>query len=727
MAKKPCNFPNSLDNLVEDRKPGDVITSDSYDVIESAINALERKVGINNSLDTNSHEYKIAHKANKPPSSTAGNLASLDSSGNLQDSGYKPTDFTTQDDISNKANKVLGAVSDNFVALKSDGDIKDSGKKAADFANVVHTHTGADIISEVSNADMVDGKHASEFEPVIPIKGTAFNKDFGTAEDTVCEGNDERLYDDRPPTPHAPTHITGGSDTIPDADLEGNSGLMTSDEKQKLNNATADNIINTLVLRNNDGIINISDPVNPSNAATKKYVDDGLSPKANMVSNPIEDNLAGLTSTGDLKDIGKKVTDFVQNKNTEGTIYLKTVNNTLRYSTDDTNYIIVNTAPDTYGLEWNKTTDSYTRLNDAEGKARSYFDNVYPWAGIRRCILNDSGQIVAYYGESGFVENGSTGQVMVRIPKFYYRAESFTNGYRWYVSPTQHTGFKVHPAFVRNEVEKDCIYISAYEGCLYDVSASAYITNDAQVADFTAGTGDKLSSIAGAKPCSGLTQNLTLPNARILAHNRGSGWELQDFLTSSAIQLLYLIEYANFNSRATIGRGVVDKTDDGSTNMAVNTGATSSLGNASGKASGTDGLVSVSYRGIENFWGNIWKWVDGLNIQADNKPWVADHSFASDTFTSPYTYLNGTLATTNGYAKDILFNSSIDCGFLATVVGGSGNSYLCDYYWQNTGNRVALLGGCWNRGSTAGALCWHLNSASSIRDRIIGARLLYVP
>ena len=239
MAKKPCNFPNSLDNLVEDRKPGDVVTSDSYDVIENAINALERKVGINGSLDPNSHEYKIAHKANKPPSSTAGNLASLDSNGNLQDSGYKPTDFTTQDDISNKANKVLGAVNDNFVALKSDGDIKDSGKKAADFANVVHTHTGADIISEVSNADMVDGKHASEFEPVIPIKGTAFNKDFGTAEDTVCEGNDERLYDDRPPTPHAPTHITGGSDTIPDAVAGGNSGLMSGADKANLDSAVS--------------------------------------------------------------------------------------------------------------------------------------------------------------------------------------------------------------------------------------------------------------------------------------------------------------------------------------------------------------------------------------------------------------------------------------------------------------------------------------------------------
>jgi hypothetical protein len=383
--------------------------------------------------------------------------------------------------------------------------------------------------------------------------------------------------------------------------------------------------------------------------------------------------------------------------------------------------------PKVVGLQWNQSTDTYARLEDASGKERSYFDSIYPWAGIKRCILNDSGQVVAYYGDVNYVENGSTGQVMVRIPKFYYLAKKIDSIYRWYISPKPQPLFNVHPAFIRDGIEKDCIYMSAYEGCLYDVSALNYITNDAQVADFTAGTGDKLSSIAGAKPCSGLTQNLTLPNARILAHNRGTGWELQDFLTSSAIQLLYLIEYATFNSQAQIGRGVVDKTDDGSTNMAVNTGATSSLGNASGKASGTDGLVSVSYRGIENFWGNIWKWVDGLNIQADRKPWVADHSFASDTFTSPYTYLNGTLATTNGYAKDILFNSSIDCGFLPTVVGGSENSYLCDYYWQNTGNRVAMLGGSWDGGSFAGGLCWYLYCASSHRYRSVGARLLYVP
>jgi len=528
-------------------------------------------------------------------------------------------------------------------------------------------------------------------------------------------------------TTHATTHITGGSDIIPNAVAGGNSGLMTGADKKKLDDATATNTASKLVLRDSNARAQFADPIANQDAATKKYVDDSISGKANMVSNPIEDNLAGLTSTGDLKDIGKKVTDFVQNANTSGAIYLKTANDELYYSINGTDYIRLDTAPDIYGVEWNKSTDSYIRLSSASEKTREYFDTQFPWAGMKRCILNDSGEVVAYHGDANYKEDGSIGQVMVQIPKFYYFSEQEGNTYRYYVSPTQHTGFKVHPAFVRNEVEKDCIYISAYEGCLYDVSASAYITDDAQVADFTATTGDKLSSIANAKPCSGLTQNLTLPNARILAHNRGAGWELQDFLTVSAVQLLYLIEYANFNTQACIGRGVVDKTDDGSTNMSVNTGATSSLGNTSGRASGTDGLVSVSYRGIENFWGNMWKWVDGLNIQADHKPWVADHAFASDTFTSPYTYLNGTLANTNGYAKDILFNSSIDYGFLPTVVGGSETSYLCDNYYQATGNRVALLGGPWYHGSAAGAFSWYLTSASSDRYRTIGARLLYIP
>ena len=69
---------------------------------------------------------------------------------------------------------------------------------------------------------------------------------------------------------------------------------------------------------------------------------------------------------------------------------------------------------------------------------------------------------------------------------------------RYYVSDVPKAGFKVHPAFVRNN-ELSKIYLPAYEGSVYDVSATAYLLADEQVADFTVSSGDKLSSIGNAK------------------------------------------------------------------------------------------------------------------------------------------------------------------------------------------------------------------------------------
>ena len=51
--------------------------------------------------------------------------------------------------------------------------------------------------------------------------------------------------------------------------------------------------------------------------------------------------------------------------------------------------------------------------------------------------------------------------------------------------------------------------------------------------------------------------------------------------------------------------------------MTENTGATITLGNASGSVVNANGIQIVSYRGEENFWGNIWWWIDGINHYAD--------------------------------------------------------------------------------------------------------------
>ncbi len=358
------------------------------------------------------------------------------------------------------------------------------------------------------------------------------------------------------------------------------------------------------------------------------------------------------------------------------------------------------------------------------------FNAIMPWAGMRRCNLADDGTVLAYWGEPGFKDDGSNGQVMVEVPAYHYRTEVLPSGYRWSSSPVSVPGLRLHPNWIRNGKAFDKIYIGAYKACRYDVSDGAYVLDDAAGADFTAGTGDKLSSIAGAKPISGEVDALTIVNARTLAHNRGPGWGLVDFLAASAVQMLMLIEYGSFNSQQYIGRGIVD-VSSGTGNMAMPTGQTASLGNKSGQATGNVHPVtgqaanSISYRGLEDWWGNIWEWTDGINIK-DNRPWVADHDYQSDLFAPPYQDAGVTLPAENGYAADIAVAGSFDYGFLPSAVGASDKTKLCDYYYQSLGNRVALRGGVWAYGSYAGAWYWNLGNSSGGRSRTVGARLLYV-
>ena len=359
------------------------------------------------------------------------------------------------------------------------------------------------------------------------------------------------------------------------------------------------------------------------------------------------------------------------------------------------------------------------------------FDDIEPWKSIERVNLSDDGEILARFGDSDYRDDGSNGQVMVRIPKFYYRAEHGPRTHGYYISPYRLSGYKVSRAHFRNGKEVDEIFIGAYKACCYDVSEGAYNLTDAPNIDFTPGTGDKMASIAGAKPISGFENALTLPNARILAQNRGPGWGLVDFISASMVQMLMLVELGHFDAQTKIGRGIVD-VSDGTGNMAMPTGQTAELGNQSGQATGNvhpvtgEAANSISYRGLEDWWGNIWEWTDGINIQADNKPWIADHGFQSDLFAAPYASMGVTLPNVNGYASDIHVTPEHDYCFLPSEVGASATTKLCDYYYQNTGNRAAQRGGGWGNGSDAGPFCWLLSGTSSYRGRYVGARLLYV-
>ena len=416
------------------------------------------------------------------------------------------------------------------------------------------------------------------------------------------------------------------------------------------------------------------------------------------------------------------------------------------------------TEPDIYGVEVDFKNRRFTRLAGAVGlNPGADFDSVNAFGGRKRCILTNEGVVLAYYGDAAYTETGALlravtigettypvgtkVQVMVEQPRFYYKVvplelEPISGGdghhmrkARYYVSDQPRSGFKLHPLFKYNTAENEKVYLSAFEGCLWDKSANTYLLNDEQVADFAA---DMLSSIGNAKPVSGLTQNLTRANARALAHNRGTGWEIQTAASASASQMLMLVEYASFNMQEKIGVGVTSKVDDGATSMTEITGATTNLGNASGAVMNANNFNVVTYRGEENLWGNIWTFVDGMNINAKgiHKLYVADHAFADSVLDGAYKDTGITLAKANGYVSAFGYNEAFDWLFVTSEVLGNSSLPVGDYFWQNhTYNAVmiALLGARWIDGAHAGAFGWLVHDAPSIRTRDIGARPVYFP
>jgi len=432
--------------------------------------------------------------------------------------------------------------------------------------------------------------------------------------------------------------------------------------------------------------------------------------------------------------------------------------------TDIRAYLGMIETEDVLGITMDYKNKTCTRIAGAKNlTAGADFDKFSMYGGRKRCNVSDGGTINAYYGDEGYTEDGSNGQVMVYQPKFYYLVcpleyDRQETGYgyhlrkaNYYVSETQRAGFKLHPAFYdKNGNEVDYILMSAYEGCIYDTSANAYMLNDEQVMDASK---DKFSSIAGARPATGVSQNLTRPNIEQMAKNRGEGWHSFGIKTASMEQLLMIVELGMMNLQTAIGQGVVNLpwttgTDTTSSYAGV-TGSTASLGNGTGRATETttyeggvatkntaDGKTSICYRGVENFWGNIWKFAYGVNIWGNGKmaggmPYIcSDFNYAEGKNTDNYEGAGFTVTKANGYISAMGYSTKYDWLFMASECLGNSLLPVGDYTYitENlNGYRIALLGGGWAAGSVAGGFCWTLYSGVGYRIRDVGGRLVYVP
>lgn len=502
-----------------------------------------------------------------------------------------------------------------------------------------------------------------------------------------------------------------------------------------------------------------------TDAYTKERTDQKLAQKLNSMpfdSEPKNNSPCYLTSGTVYKALLSKADS--------NSVYSKTeTDNSLgekadKADIDDVKAYIGYTDEDIVGLCVDFENKTFTRLAGAVGLSQGAdFNKFEMYGGRKRCNVSDDGTITAYYGDEGYTEDGSNGQVMVFQPAFYYKVvplklEKNTDsgiGYHlrkanYYVSAKPKTGFKLHPAFYdENGNEIDYILFSADEGSMFDVSAKAYVNDN--VDSITYEDGDLLCSVAGKKPISGLRKGIgTKANLELMAQNRGSGWHLETIEAVSANQLLMMIELAMMNSQTGIGQGVVSISDNSSYNCASLTGSTADLGNATGQATETinekggvqttetaSGKVSVSYRGVENPWGNLWKHIQGINIWGDGtmcggQPYVANNfAFNESKHSDNYEPVGFTLANASGFINAMGYGGeNYDWLLMPSEIGGTNALPVGDYFYAESnlnGYRITRFGGCFNTSSQAGVFNWRGIDGVGYRSRVVGGRLVYVP
>lgn len=309
----------------------------------------------------------------------------------------------------------------------------------------------------------------------------------------------------------------------------------------------------------------------------------------------------------------------------------------------------------------NNSSSAWERIEDAVGlvanaqkgstAVQNSFDSLYPWSDIVSYNYDTtSKRITAYYGEPTFKFDGSNGEVLTRIPEFWYKRT------------------------------RDATYEYVY---IADGKKEGYIKSE----QFSVGRYTYSGSASGVHSRSGQAPfvNYNITNSRTYAKALGDGFGQLDW-HYFLIQILYLVEYADYNSQAKLGKGVSSAT------AAVNSGGCNNLGMKSGTLN-DDGLHSMIYRGIEDIYGNIWQFVDGINIK-DYKAYVSQNSmdYAVDKFEGSYKALGYTNFSTSGqYQSAVGYDANSPLINFPTAGGGASNTYMTDYYWCAEGNRIARV------------------------------------
>lgn len=340
-----------------------------------------------------------------------------------------------------------------------------------------------------------------------------------------------------------------------------------------------------------------------------------------------------------------------------------------------------------YGVLWDGTSSTVlSRTNDAQdftdpvpavnnGNGSSPFDTLQPWAGMTR-------------------ETDSAAGELVKIPKYWYKWTKSGNTVALQIADKEVEGFSVSPAHCDRgdgHGERDVVYVGRYH---------CHTSN--------------WKSQTGGKP----KVNITRSAARSGIHNLGGSVWQWDWAMSWTIKMLYLVEYADWNSQAKIGYGCGN--NSATENMGATDGMTYHTGTS--KANRTTYGVGVQYRHIEGLWDNVYDWVDGCYYSSAGLNIILNPSNFSDSS-------GGTSIGTpsNGYPSALGVKTALNgMWIIPTAASGSDSTYVPDDWYFNASGPCLRLGGDCNQSQSHGLFCVYCGTASSSSSNI-GSRLMKLP
>lgn len=306
----------------------------------------------------------------------------------------------------------------------------------------------------------------------------------------------------------------------------------------------------------------------------------------------------------------------------------------------------------------------------------------------------DPSQDYAKYvdGTTADISSGADGDVMIVFPRRDLKIWSDSS--YMYVSMTGKLDQIGYDHFAHKYKGNDCDWfaLGRYKG-YYD--------------------GTKLRSLSGKTP----TTRQTIGTFRTYAQAGGTGYEQSAFYQVTYRQAMYMLKYLGQNAQIAVGRGFVD----GNSAVYGATGYTNSRGIDWGE---TTGKYPMTLFGLEDFYGNIWEFIDGIYSDSNRKIKVSDGSY-NDTG-SGYTDAGTSSLSSNiaGYMKDV--NGTSIAGFTpSSTTYGSDSTYFCDS--ANVGaDQLADFGGNWSAASYAGVFRLYVNLSASYSTAYIGSRLMYL-